>query len=280
MLQVNLTNSTIPVSIQFDSGGTLTRLPDDWVVHDQLQPFIEPLNVPNLINKDEPLLSIKITFLPRTKETVLGIMISHMIGESLYPSVSPINRPLAQADAHSTLRFTHCLSQLYQNIDPDPSLEVYTSPVPFPSASNDPAALLKSKEVNRFVNVRHFNLGAVQQVFVKDWQRTEKVSIRFTPNQVDAIRRIAKREPTDDPVASETTPVPISRKDALTAYVVTVLNRFVDEELVLNVRNNFNVCRATLCIQASPPTLSHIIMIAVSSSRRACTCWNQRHLVH
>lgn len=157
-----------------------------------------------------------------------------------------------QADGYLTLQFTRCLSQCYQDLEPDSHFTF--PPNSFPLVNADPSAVLKIEEANKFIKVGHFSLAEVQQVFMRDWQSTEKVSIRVTPHQLDVLRQIAVKGHVGDAVGL-LPPLPISRQDALTAWVVTLINRFLEREPITSIRNNLNVSETKLnpCITADIP---------------------------
>lgn len=54
----------------------------DWVVAGpNVGHLIEPVKIASLINSDEPMMSVKLSFYPKTNQTAIGFMFSHIIGE-------------------------------------------------------------------------------------------------------------------------------------------------------------------------------------------------------
>ena len=76
--EIQLTNSPVPLVIEPTSPQPAPRA--DWVVIEHLQPFVAPIELLSLVNQDKPLLSIKLSFIPDSGETVVGLMVSHIVG--------------------------------------------------------------------------------------------------------------------------------------------------------------------------------------------------------
>lgn len=108
---IEMSDNAIPVTIVEDT--TMAQCPFDpnKVVIDlkdqTLETFVDEIPIHELLSgsKDEPLLRLKMTYLIRTGECILGISWAHVLG-----------------DAMSCLRFFNTLSMFYQDLpSPEPT---------------------------------------------------------------------------------------------------------------------------------------------------------------
>ncbi|KAF9520888.1 hypothetical protein BS47DRAFT_1481214 [Hydnum rufescens UP504] len=219
---IDLTNSPVPLTIDRSS---TSPLPEDWVVTERhLSSFIEPLKVTTgeIVNYDEPLVSVKLSFYPGSNQTVIGYILPHMI-----------------SDGYNTMRFAQTLSNFYQGIDlPRP---VYYTPQPFittPTAPASDASFVTPTATDRGIGDGFLRLEDAYGIYADDHARSTPVRIRMTASQCLRLKALVKEQ-----MAADNTTLSvkesISRQDAISAFLVMTLNRFLSRPIT-HVQNLWN----------------------------------------
>ena len=200
----------------------------DWTTTGyNLGSYISPINIPYLENNDEPLLSIKLSYFPKTNETAIGVMMSHQV-----------------ADGYVVLGFTKIISDVYQGLEPTPSTIpipkwVLPEPAPLPPVPLSELYSLLSMVKNdpRYRPNIYPESEAYTRV-VKSLEGTRAVNVRVTSEQMGKLKNKALKELKEQNI--DTHGLNLSRQDVVTALLVTVMNRFLDVPID-HVRSVWNV---------------------------------------
>lgn len=222
-------------------------IPEDWVVTERhLSSFIEPLKLTTnqVINYDEPLLSVKLSFYPKTKQTIIGYVVCHLICACVFLIATPHLTTLTPADGFNTMRFAQTLSGFYQGISPDP-YPIYYTPKPFEGPTNPPnesTEITADHSTDPRDQDGSFRLEDAYEIYAKDHAVSTPICIRLSASQSVKLKAVVEKQ-----IVATIKPVPsgrISRQDAVSAYLVAVLNRFLSEPIT-HVQNLWNVRSAS-----------------------------------
>ncbi|KAF8319276.1 hypothetical protein DL93DRAFT_2074851 [Clavulina sp. PMI_390] len=213
---ISLTNSSIPLVIDRDAQGP--ALGDFAIIGYHMGSYLAPINLHSLENHDEALISIKLSMFPRTGETAIGVMMSHQV-----------------ADGHLALAFMRTLSNLYQGFSPEPTTAfIIPSPAPLPPISIRRLFNLLSAVKNdpRYKPNTYTETEAHERT-IKSIEESVPVNIRVTAQQMAKLKTLAVAGLPEGGNAQ------ISRQDAVTALLVTSMNKFLDVK-VDHVRSVWN----------------------------------------
>jgi hypothetical protein len=201
--QIDLTNSSVPLDIeyreifQFEFSHWVVQDPDDLGPYLSAQPKDS-----NLINADSALLRFKLTF--SQTETAIGVSWNHTLG-----------------DAMVLQRFMNLVSQSYQGLAPSyppPTFQKHWFPVPSAQSCQEILPLMP-----HFRETYHFSeLGSM---YAKVNNSIVRVNKRIERDQIEALRERLRLNFSE-----------LSAQDCITAYIITVFNRFIDSPIV-NVTN-------------------------------------------
>ncbi|KIM70505.1 hypothetical protein SCLCIDRAFT_152659 [Scleroderma citrinum Foug A] len=165
---IELTNSCVPVDVSYARETTSSSiLQGDWVIQEALASLVydQPVDG-DLINGTTPLVRFKLTFF--MEETCIGITWNHALG-----------------DATVLFRFTHTLSQFYQNKAPEFAIPTFRKHV-FPSPSEAIAAEYHS--LTQQLNV--YPIAELGSKYAEAIKGVESVQWRFTGEELRRLHAI------------------------------------------------------------------------------------------
>lgn len=150
------------------------------------------------------------------------------------------------ADGYQAHQFFRTMSRIYTGVESDHPL----SPRHFflPEPPQEAHTLDESDAGPSFWSSRHFTLPEAFALYRKDFEIASSVSVRVSPERVDKLLALAKSlqdspiSPIKDvspPTESRASSTAISRQDALSAYVASLLA--IHGEQIYYIRNNFDV---------------------------------------
>lgn len=177
-----------------------------------------------------PLISLKLTYLSKTGETVIGNSWNHVLG-----------------DGNTVHHFIYTLSQAYQDL-PLPPLPVFHK-----RAWPDPPAGEEGEKLFRTITphvAKSYPLEQVLERYGAEVRDTSLLDLFFTGTQIDKLHEKAKEGLPFD--------VKVTRQDALSAYITTLHNRCL-EEPIHRVMNLMNVSFSLIALW-----ISHLITVKVS----------------
>ncbi|KAL4069073.1 hypothetical protein J3A83DRAFT_4401226 [Scleroderma citrinum] len=191
---IELTNNYVPVDVSYIEGkASSSVLQDDWVIQEDLSSLVnqQPDDV-NPVNGTVPLLRFKLTFF--TEETCIGVTWHHVL-----------------ADAIAHYRFTHTLSQFYQN-----KLSEFATPT-FRKHFFPPPSEAIVAEYYPKMRLLHdaYPFAEISAKFTEASKGVENLQWRFTGEELHRLHAIT------NPIRQQKFTI----QDCLTAYIVTALNR-------------------------------------------------------
>ena len=144
------------------------------------------------------------------------------------------------------LHFTQTLSQIYQGQSPE-ILTPYYVPEPFPEPQSEikPEALDPYASPS-FWSTRHFDPVEAQNHYKTDYFASSPVNLSLSPIILGKLKDFISTAVKDllaqsgDPYVDPESPISITRQDAVSAYIVATINRFLSKP-VTHVITNANV---------------------------------------
>ncbi|KAF9021991.1 hypothetical protein BDZ89DRAFT_1071035 [Hymenopellis radicata] len=213
--RVDLTNSPVPVTVVDDDTLTAPFPEEDryHIIQKSILPFVCEVPMREaFLGEDVPLLSLKLTRLLKTGETVIGNSWNHTLG-----------------DGTTVHNFMHTLSQAYLGLElpPLPSYVKRKWPDPRKEMGLGDEAF---KEVTPHV-VQDFTLDELLTRYEKEAKEAIMMDLCFTKGELDAIVKKAKDGAEEG--------VKLSKQDALSSYVVSLHNRILERPIVtvMNLMN-------------------------------------------
>jgi hypothetical protein len=154
------------------------------------------------------------------------------------------------------LRFTHTLSQIYQGQLPEDPTPYYV-PEPLPTSASEIEQETPSPSASpSFWSTRNFDPVEVQHHYKTDYFASSPVNLSLSPiilgKLKDFVSQAVKRLTARDGIPDLQSEILISRQDAISAYIVATMNRFLPNA-VTYVISNMNVSiLASLAAGPSP----------------------------
>jgi hypothetical protein len=169
-------------------------------------------------SETEPVVKLKVVYYPLTGESSVFLSLCHALG-----------------DGTTAYGFLHTLSQLYHNL---PAVHIPT----YEKYLSTPPPLLERHHLHTTLKeVPHLAVDYDAQTFFGMYGRmigeTERVDLQFGERELEGIREAARRSSKKGGDYD----VEISKRDALSGYMVTVLNRAVPETPVNRIMNVVDV---------------------------------------
>ncbi|KAJ7627250.1 hypothetical protein FB45DRAFT_59150 [Roridomyces roridus] len=174
------------------------------VVVDSISTDISGANEPDW---DEPMLRLKITFCPKTRETFIGWSSSHMLG-----------------DGEFVYQFMYAWSQFYQGEAPKfgmPTYEKYRTAPPDEINDNPSTASFISRYLPHLAELHPIDKWA--EMIGEAFNASTPVDILFTADHIQQLRTIADSWP--GRTGSGT-----SAHDAIAGYIITTMNRCLEKD--------------------------------------------------
>ena len=176
-----------------------------------------PFGFAAMSSESEPVVRLKVVYYPMTGESSVFLSWCHALG-----------------DGTTAFGFLHTLSQLYHNLPPVhiPTYEKYLSA---------PPPHLERHLLHATLNeVPHLAVDYDPETFFAMYQKmilsTARVDLQFGEQELEGIKAAARRGANNKTEESD-----ISTRDALSAYLITVLNRALPETPVTRIMNVVDV---------------------------------------